>query len=105
MLHARLACGPGVDLGRVVPVTVEILLRGGHFRHPGREDLTLLGREGRLTVGKDAVHPVPGVRILVVKGVQHLAEVVLLEALGVDEEGVAVLRTVSGATHFLCDDL
>ena len=44
-------------------------------------------------------------RILVVKGVQHLAEVVLLEALGVDEEGVAVLRTVSGATHFLCDDL
>ena len=63
LLHARLACGPGVDLGRVVPVTVEILLGRGHRRHPGFEGLTLLGREGRLTVAENAVHPVPGVRI------------------------------------------
>ena len=104
LLHARLACGPGVDLGRVVPVTVEILLGRGHRRHPGFEGLTLLGREGRLTVAENAVHPVPGVRILVVKGVQHLAEVVLLEALGIDEEGVAVLRAVL-ARQLLRDDL
>ena len=61
-------------------------------------------REGRLTVAENAVHPVPGVRILVVKGVQHFAEVVLLEALGVDEEGVAVLRAVL-ARQLLRDDL
>ena len=104
LLHARLACGPGVDLGRMVIVALEILFRGRHRRHPGRQLLTLLGRECGLTVAENAVHPVPGVRILVVKGVQHLVEIVLLEALGVDEEGVAVLRAVL-ARQLLRDDL
>ena len=94
LLYARLTCGPSVDLGRVVPVTVEILLGRGHRRHPGFEGLTLLGRECGLTVAENAVHPVAGVGIFVVKGVQHLAEIVLLEALGIDQEGVAVLCAV-----------